>query len=126
MTATKLALPALKDGDGGTVINLSSVAGRSAHAGSGAYSATKFGVGAFSDALREEMAGEGVRVSVIEPGAVDTALPDHITDEETREGSQNQYDLLDTLLPKDVADAIWYIVTRPKRVDINELPPPPA
>ena len=121
MTATKLALPALKDGDGGTIVNVSSVAGRSAHAGSGAYSATKFGVGAFSDALREEMAGEGVRVSVIEPGAVDTALPDHITDEETREGSQNQYDSLDTLLPEDVADAIRYIVTRPKRVDINEL-----
>jgi NADP-dependent 3-hydroxy acid dehydrogenase YdfG len=121
MTATRLALPALREGDGGTVINISSVAGRVAHAGSGAYSASKFGVGAFSEVLREEMAGEGVRVSVIEPGAVDTALPDHITDDEAREQSQQMYESLDMLRPEDIADAIRYIVTRPERVGINEL-----
>ena len=121
MTATKLALPALKENDGGDIINISSIAGRVAHAGSGAYSASKFGVTAFSEVLREETAGEGVRVSVIEPRAVDTALPDHITDEETREQSQNLYESLDMLHPEDIADAIRYIVTRPSRVGINEL-----
>lgn len=121
MTATRLALPALREDDGGDVVNISSVAGRVAHAGSGAYSASKFGVGAFSEVLREEMAGEGVRVSVIEPGAVDTALPDHITDDESQEQSQSQYESLDLLRPEDIADAIRYILTRPNHVGINEL-----
>lgn len=67
------------------------------------------------------MGGEGVRVSVIEPGAVDTALPDHITDEEARKQSQSLYESVDALHPDDIADAIRYIVTRPDRVGSNEL-----
>src|SRR5215218_10975170 len=62
------------------LINVSSVAGRRATAGSGVYNATKFAVNAFTESLRQEITGRHVRVSVIEPGAVDTELRTHLRD----------------------------------------------
>ena len=83
---THAALPHLLEAAGDSprgvadVVNVSSVAGRVARAGSGVYNLTKHGVGAVSEALRQEVSPEGVRVTVIEPGAVDTELTDHIRD----------------------------------------------
>src|SRR3954447_25201035 len=59
------------------MVNISSVAGRTARNGSGVYNATKFGVGAFSESLRQEVTGKHVRISLVEPGAVDTELASH-------------------------------------------------
>src|SRR3954468_5513884 len=63
------------------LVNISSVAGRVARSGSGVYNLTKFGVGAFSESFRQEFAPRRVRSTIVEPGAVDTELTDHIRDE---------------------------------------------
>jgi NADP-dependent 3-hydroxy acid dehydrogenase YdfG len=102
------------------MVNISSVAGRVAGKGRGVYNLTKFGVGAFSESLRQEVTKRHVRVSLVEPGAVATELVEHNRDE-----------VLETLRPfiasmqpmqaEDIADAIAYIVTRPRHVAVNEL-----
>src|SRR2546421_8919425 len=74
---TQAALPLMREAGGGHIVNISSVAGRSANAGSAVYNLTKFGVGAFSEALRQEVSAGGIRTTVIEPGFVDTELQGH-------------------------------------------------
>lgn len=102
------------------LINTSSVAGRRARAGAGVYNLTKFGVGAFSESLRQEVTERHVRVSLVEPGAVDTELPDHLR-EEIREQTEKRFEGKDILEADDIADAVSYIVTRPRHVAINEM-----
>jgi NADP-dependent 3-hydroxy acid dehydrogenase YdfG len=75
----KVALPLMQAQGGGEIVNVSSVAGRVARLNNGVYAATKFGVVAFSEALRQEVTKQHIRVTVIEPGAVDTELSSHIT-----------------------------------------------
>ena len=102
------------------MVNISSVAGRVARSGSGVYNLTKHGVGAFSEALRQEVTERHVRVSVLEPGAVETELPSH-NRPEIREGITRTFTDVEKLRAQDVADAIAYIVTRPRHVAVNEL-----
>jgi NADP-dependent 3-hydroxy acid dehydrogenase YdfG len=102
------------------LVNISSVAGRVARMGSGVYNLTKHGVGAFSESLRQEVTQRHVRVSLVEPGAVATELADHNRDE-VREGLDKWLHSIERLEAQDIADAITYIVTRPRRVAINEL-----
>jgi NADP-dependent 3-hydroxy acid dehydrogenase YdfG len=102
------------------MINISSVAGRVARLGSGVYNLTKHGVGAFSESLRQEVTGRHVRVSLVEPGAVATELSSH-NRPEIREQISKRFGDIDRLEAPDIADAIAYIVTRPRRVAINEL-----
>jgi len=102
------------------LVNISSVAGRKANAGSGVYNLTKFGVGAFSEALRMELAKRHVRVSLVEPGFVKTELGDHIR-EELREWARQRSAGIERLEAVDIADAIAYIVTRPRRVAATEI-----
>lgn len=102
------------------VVNISSVAGRVARAGSGVYNLTKHGVGAFSESFRQEFATRKVRSIVIEPGAVETELTDHIR-EEFRETVRERLAGIEVLRPADVADAIAYAVTRPAHVSLNEV-----
>jgi NADP-dependent 3-hydroxy acid dehydrogenase YdfG len=102
------------------LVNASSVAGRTVRAGSGVYNLTKHGVGAFSESLRQEVTGRHVRVSLVEPGAVDTELADHLRDE-IREQMMGRFASVERLQAGDVADAIGYLVTRPRRVALNEL-----
>ncbi|HEY0343075.1 MAG TPA: SDR family NAD(P)-dependent oxidoreductase [Solirubrobacteraceae bacterium] len=102
------------------LVNISSVAGRVARRNSGVYNLTKHGAGAFSESLRQEVTGHHVRVSLVEPGAVDTELPDHIRDE-IRDQMMSRVAAIERLEPADIADAIAYIVTRPRRVAVNEL-----
>jgi len=100
------------------MVNISSVAGRVARSGSGVYNLTKHGVGAFSESLRQEVTGRYVRVSVVEPGATATELAGH-----------NRPEILEMIRARperrmeaaDIADAIMYIVTRPRRVAVNEM-----
>jgi NADP-dependent 3-hydroxy acid dehydrogenase YdfG len=102
------------------LINVSSVAGRVARFGSGVYNMTKHGVGAFSESLRQEVATRHVRVALIEPGAVATELPSH-NRPEIRETISKRFEGVERLQAPDIADAILYIVTRPRHVAVNEL-----
>jgi NADP-dependent 3-hydroxy acid dehydrogenase YdfG len=102
------------------IVNISSVAGRVARLGSGVYNLTKHGVGAFSESLRQEVTQRHVRVSLVEPGAVDTELPSH-NRQEIRERISKTFGDLERLRAEDIADAIAYIVTRPRHVAVNEL-----
>ncbi len=102
------------------LVNISSVAGRVARKNSGVYNLTKHGVGAFSESLRQEVTGRHVRVSLVEPGAVITELPDHVR-AEIRDRMMGRLTEIERLESADIADAIAYIVSRPRRVAINEL-----
>jgi NADP-dependent 3-hydroxy acid dehydrogenase YdfG len=102
------------------VVNISSVAGRVARLGSGVYTLTKHGVGAFSESLRQEVTGRHVRVSLVEPGAVATELSSHNRPEIREQISQRLGDV-ERLHAPDIADAIGYIVTRPRHVAVNEI-----
>lgn len=102
------------------VVNISSVAGRIARAGSGVYNLTKHGVGAFSESFRQEFASRKVRTIVIEPGAVATELTDHVRDG-VREIVRERFADIQVLESADVADAIVYAVTRPWHVSVNEV-----
>src|SRR5207248_2890094 len=102
------------------MVNVSSVAGRVARRGSNVYNLTKHGVGAFSESLRQEVTGRRVRVSLIEPGAVDTELRTHLSPE-IRAQQEERFANVTPLGAQDIADAIVYIVTRPWHVSINEV-----
>ena len=102
------------------LVNISSVAGRIARSGSGVYNLTKHGVGAFSESLRQEVTRRHVRVSVVEPGAVETELTDHLRDE-IRASLADRLTGMERMHADDIADAIAYVVTRPRHVAINEV-----
>lgn len=102
------------------LVNISSVAGRIARSGSGVYNLTKHGVGAFSESFRQEFASRKVRSTIIEPGAVDTELTDHIRDG-VREKVRERFVDMKTLEAADIGDAIAYAVTRPWHVCVNEM-----
>jgi NADP-dependent 3-hydroxy acid dehydrogenase YdfG len=102
------------------LINVSSVAGRVARAGSGAYNATKWAVNAFSEALRQEVTKRHVRVALMEPGAVTTELSSHNRPEIQTMIAQ-RFGNMERLAAEDIADAIAYIVTRPRHMAINEM-----
>ena len=118
ITATEVFLDQLKDG-GGDIVNISSVAGRTARAGNGVYAATKWGLNGWSESLRRELLPD-VRVTLIEPGAVATELPTHITHEATRQGTEQLYSQV-TVTAEDIAEVIAFAVNRPKHLAINEI-----
>jgi NADP-dependent 3-hydroxy acid dehydrogenase YdfG len=119
------ALPHLLESAGGArgvsdLVNISSVAGRVVRSGSGVYNATKHAVGAFSESLRQEVTGRGVRVSLVEPGAVATELAGH-NRPEVLDGLRQRFSGMRRLEAEDIADTIRYIVTRPAHMAINEV-----
>ncbi|WP_129337307.1 SDR family oxidoreductase [Cellulomonas endophytica] len=118
ITATEVFLDQLKDG-GGDLINISSVAGRTARAGNGVYAATKWAMNGWSESLRQELLPD-VRVTLIEPGVVDTELPTHITHEETRAAVQKGYDTA-KVKPEEVAEIIAFVLARPRHLAIHEV-----
>lgn len=105
----------------GTYVQVSSTSGRFASAGAAVYSATKFGITAFAEAVRQEVAGHGVRVVVVEPGFVQTELTDHTTDPVMREAADKIGQSMRTLQPENIADAIVFALTQPEHVSVNEL-----
>ena len=84
------------------------------------YSLTKFGIAAFSESLRQELIGQRVRVSVVEPGTVDTELITHVR-EDVLQAARSAVESIEQLRPEDIADAVSYIVTRDRRVAVNEM-----
>jgi NADP-dependent 3-hydroxy acid dehydrogenase YdfG len=122
MYCTHAALPIMQEQGGGHVINVSSVAGRVARMGSGVYNATKWGVGAFSESLRQEAVNYNVRVTIVEPGFVDTELQAHNELPMVVEVlEKNREEIGKVLEADDIANAIVYAVTQPEHVSINEV-----
>lgn len=105
----------------GTVVQVSSVAGRVARQGSGGYNASKFGIGAFTESLRQEVTTQGVRVVLIEPGVVDTELREHITDQRAARALAERIKDNHNLQSEDIANAILYVLEQPDHVAINEI-----
>jgi NADP-dependent 3-hydroxy acid dehydrogenase YdfG len=119
--ATDAAIEVMKEQGSGHLVNISSLASRGTRPGLGVYSGTKMAVNGISESLRQELLEDNIRVTMVEPGAVETELPEHITDEEAREGLSGLLEKLDPLQAEDIANAIVYVVTQPERVSINEL-----
>ena len=119
MNATHAALPIMREQGRGHVVNVSSAAGRQASASG--YNATKFGVDGFTEAFRQEVAEDGIRTTLIEPGIVDTGLQEHIPDEAIKRKTEAWVDSLDPLTGEDIAETIRFAVTRPRHVSVNEL-----
>src|SRR6202171_3894328 len=117
---THAALPLMAAQGSGHVINVSSVAGRVARLGSGVYNLTKFGVGAFSESLRQEAVALGVRGTIVEPGAVATELPGH-NRPEILEQMAKRFKGVTPLAAQDIANAVLYAIGQPANVHVNEV-----
>jgi NADP-dependent 3-hydroxy acid dehydrogenase YdfG len=102
------------------LVNVSSVAGRVARLGSGVYNATKWGVAAFSESLRQEVTRRHVRVTLIEPGAVATELVSH-NRPEIVENLLATFGPVEPMRSEDIAESIIFTVTRPRHVAVNEV-----
>jgi NADP-dependent 3-hydroxy acid dehydrogenase YdfG len=119
---THAALPLIERSGGGDIVNVSSVAGRRADAGAAVYNMTKFGVHAFSEALRQEALHAGIRVTTVAPGFVDTELQAHNTNPLVRRATERAREQIGQVLrADDIAEAILHAVTRPPHVCVNEV-----
>jgi NADP-dependent 3-hydroxy acid dehydrogenase YdfG len=121
MYITHAALPSMVARGSGDIVNISSVAGRVARLGSGAYNASKWAVNAFTESLRQEVTERGVRISVIEPGLVDTELREHITNAGAKSAAADFAASMRGLHADDIARAVVYVVTQPDYAAINEV-----
>lgn len=120
MYTVHAALPHLLESKG-AVVQISSTSGRISSAAGGVYAATKFGITAFAEALRQEVTTQGVRVVVVEPGFVSTELTSHITDPNIQAAAKNMAESMRTLQPEDIAAAVVYALTQPAHVAVNEI-----
>ena len=119
---THAALPIMGAAGSGDIVNVASVAGRTANFGSGVYNMTKWGVVGFSEALRQECGRAGVRVTAIEPGWVDTELQGHNEHPAVVAGMKKAMEKVERVLDADdIARAITFAVTQPPHVSINEM-----
>jgi clavulanate-9-aldehyde reducatase len=119
---THAALPIMREEGAGHIVNVSSVAGRVAALGSAVYNLTKWGVVGFSEGLRQEALHANVRVTIIEPGFVETELQGHNEGNPiVMEAIDKMREQMDPLQASDIADAIAYALTRPQHVAINEV-----
>jgi NADP-dependent 3-hydroxy acid dehydrogenase YdfG len=121
MVASQAALPGMRERGGGHIVNISSTAGRISNPNAAGYSATKFGVVAFSEALRREAYMHNIRVSVIEPGVVETELREHIPHAGTKQAIDAWAAAMRQLQPEDIANAVLYCVSQPAHVNVNEI-----
>lgn len=119
---THAALPIFLGQGSGHIVNVSSVSGRGTSPSSNVYSLTKWGVGAFSESLRQELsAKKKIRITLIEPGVVATELTDHMTHTPTKTSYLENTGKWERLESQDIAAAILYAVTQPPRVNVNEI-----
>jgi len=121
MYTTHTVLPIFKAQKSGHIVNISSVAGRIAKAGMAAYNVTKWGVNAFSEALRQEVYQDNIRVTIIEPGLVETEIDQHITDVVAKQEIAARRKAITPLQSEDIAAAIIYAVSQPQHVNVNEI-----
>jgi clavulanate-9-aldehyde reducatase len=119
---TQAAMPLMRDGGGGNIVNISSVAGRVGNPGTAVYNATKWAVVGLSEALRKEAAPSKIRVTCVEPGYVRTELQGHNEHPAVKQAiEQMEKEIGEILEAEDIAEAILYAVAQPPRVAVNEL-----
>jgi len=118
---THALLPTIRKQKGGHIINISSVAGRTAGPSTSVYNATKWGVVGFTEALRQEVAMEGIRTCVIQPGAVATELQTHIPDPVTKKEIDTWIKNMEALQSEDISNIILFVLSQPEHVNINEV-----
>jgi NADP-dependent 3-hydroxy acid dehydrogenase YdfG len=119
---THAAIPIMREEGAGHIVNVSSVAGRVASLGSAVYNMTKWGVVGFSEGLRQEVLHANIRVTIIEPGYVETELQGHNEGNPiVMEAMEKMRQQIDPLQASDIADTITYALTRPQHMAINEV-----
>jgi NADP-dependent 3-hydroxy acid dehydrogenase YdfG len=118
---SQAAITAMRAQGGGDIINISSTAGRRASAAFPAYSASKFGLTAMNEAMRQEVGRYGIRVCIIEPGATTTEVADGIVDPAIRRAMREHIGKEGALLPQDVAQAVLFVLTLPARANVSQL-----
>lgn len=122
LNGMQAVLAPMKARNTGTIINISSVAGRKTFPGHAAYCGTKFAVHAITENVREEVAASDVRVITIAPGAVETELLSHTTSEEIKAGYEQWKTSMEGVLDADdVARAIEFAYAQPQNVCIREI-----
>lgn len=115
-------LPTMMEQKDGHIVNISSVAGRRLFPGGAVYCGTKFFVRALSQGMRSELTpSHNIRVTSIEPGAVDTELPNTIDDDEVMEQMGSLFNDITPLESEDIAASILYALTAPNHVNVEEL-----
>lgn len=122
LNGVNAVLPAMRERQGGTIMNVSSIAGRKTFPNHAAYCGTKFAVHAMGENLREEVAADSVRVITIAPGAVETELLSHTTDAEIIAGYEAWKESMGSVLvPDDIARSALFAYQQPQHVCIREL-----
>ena len=123
LNGTQIVLPAMVERQHGTIINMSSLAGRKTFVNHAAYVASKFAVHGLSETIREEVSGKNVRISMVAPGAAETELLTHVTDQGALTDYQAWKDSMGgiTLDPVHVAESVKFIYDMPQSVNIREL-----
>lgn len=121
LNGVRCVLPGMIARGRGTLVNVSSVAGRGVYPNHTVYSGTKFAVHGMSESLRQEVAGHGVRVITVTPGSVETEILSHTTHDGVRAGYQAFKDSIEVLDPEDVAAAVTYVYEQPQRVTVREV-----
>lgn len=115
------ATPYMVAQGGGDVITISSLAGRKGGPMTSAYSASKHAVNAMTDAMRQELGNKNIRVTILMPGATETEVGDNITDPNWRKAIQAHVSKEGAVKPCEIGDAIVFIVTLPRRVNVSEI-----
>jgi NADP-dependent 3-hydroxy acid dehydrogenase YdfG len=118
---SRAAIPHIKAAGGGDIVNISSTAGRRAAGVFGPYSTSKFGLTGLSEGMRQELGAQGIRVSIVEPGATSTEVAGSIANPALRAAMEKHVTKEGALLPSDVADAIVFIVSLPPRANVSQL-----
>jgi NADP-dependent 3-hydroxy acid dehydrogenase YdfG len=115
------AVPHLKAAGGGDIINISSTSGRRAAAAFASYSTSKHGVTGFTESIRQELGGEGIRVCIIEPGATATDIASSLSDPKWRAAIQQHVTKEGAMAASDIADAIMFVVSLPPRANVSQM-----
>ena len=123
LNGTQIVLNSMIERHSGTIINMSSLAGKKTFVNHAAYVASKFGVHGLSETVREEVSGQNVRISLVAPGAAETELLTHVTDQSALTDYQSWKDSMGgiTLDPKHVAETVKFIYDMPQEVNIREI-----
>ena len=117
----KAAVPHLKAAGGGDIVNISSTAGRRAAAAFASYATSKHGVQGFSESLRQELGGIGIRVCIVEPGATESEIADSVSDPKAREFMRQHVTKEGAMKASDIADGVIFALTLPPRANVSTM-----
>jgi NADP-dependent 3-hydroxy acid dehydrogenase YdfG len=117
----RAAVPHMLRQGGGDIVNISSLAGRKGAPQTNAYAASKHAVNAMTDALRQELGDRNIRVSLVMPGATETAVGDSISDPTWRKAIQAHVSKPGAVQPSEIGATIVFMLSMPRHVNISEI-----